>query len=78
MLETYIKMQQTLDKEKMVIQKIWAQREKEIERLKNNTLSMHGSLSGLIDEPMAEIKSLEFKEIEMTVEETVTDGNIGV
>lgn len=63
MLETYSKMQQTLDKEKMVMQKIWAQRDKEIERLKNNTLSIHGSLSGLIDEPMVGIKSLEFEEI---------------
>lgn len=68
MLETYSKMQQTLDKEKMVMQKIWAQRDKEIERLKSNTLSMHGSLSGLIDEPMAEIKSLEFSEEEIIIE----------
>lgn len=70
MLETYSKMQQTLDKEKMIMQKIWAQREKEIDRLKNNTLSMHGSLSGLIDEPMAGIKSLEFEEIDLVVEST--------
>lgn len=76
MLETYSKMQQTLDKEKMVIQKIWAQREKEIERLKTNTLSMHGSLSGLIDEPMAEIKTLEFEEIEEVIEEPQTDDNL--
>lgn len=73
MLETYSKMQQTLDKEKMVSQKIWAQREKEIETLKNNTLSMHGSLSGLIDEPMAEIKSLEFEEIDLVVESTESE-----
>ncbi|OGE30957.1 hypothetical protein A2631_04730 [Candidatus Daviesbacteria bacterium RIFCSPHIGHO2_01_FULL_44_29] len=76
MLETYSKMQQTLDKEKMVMQKIWAQRDKEIERLKNNTLSMHGSLSGLIDEPMADIKSLEFEEIELVIEDPQTDGNL--
>ncbi len=60
MLETYTKMQQTLSKEKMVMQRIWAQREKEIDRLKSNTLTMHGSLSGLIDKPMAVVKSLEF------------------
>lgn len=72
MLETYSKMQQTLDKEKMVMQKIWAQRDKEIERLKNNTLSMHGSLSGLIDEPMADIKSLEFEEIELVIDDPQT------
>ncbi len=60
MLETYTKMQQTLSKEKMVMQRIWAQREKELDRLKSNTLTMHGSLSGLIDKPMAVVKSLEF------------------
>ncbi len=69
MLETYSGMQRTLDKEKMVTQKIWAQREKEIERLKTNTLTIHGSLSGLIDEPMPELKSLEFEEVEIIEEE---------
>ena len=77
MLETYSKMQSTLDKEKMVMQKIWAQRDKEIERLKNNTLSMHGSLSGLIDEPMAEVKSLEFSEEEIYIE-VEENGNTGI
>lgn len=61
MLETYSNMQHTLDKEKMVIQKIWAQREKEIDRLKTSTLTIHGSLSGLIEEPMPEVKSLELE-----------------
>ncbi len=63
MMETYISMQKTLEKEKLALQKIWAQREKEIERLKSNTLNIHGSLSGLIDEPMPEVKSLEFSEL---------------
>ena len=70
MLETYSSMQRTLEKEKMVTQKIWAQRDKEIERLKNNTLTMHGSLSGLIDEPLPEIKSLEFEEVDLVTEST--------
>lgn len=64
MLETYSNMQRTLEKEKMLIQKVWAQREKEIERLKTNTLTIHGSLSGLIDTPMPEITSIEFELIE--------------
>lgn len=77
MLETYSKMQQTLDKEKMVMQKIWAQREQEIERLKTNTLTIHGSLSGRIDEPLPELKSLEFEEIITSASPLqVEDGNI--
>lgn len=70
MLETYSGMKQTLEKEKMVSQKIWAQREKEIERLKTNTLTIHGSLSGLIEKPLPSVKSLEFEEMEIQVEDT--------
>lgn len=69
MMETYISMQRTLDKEKNALQKIWAQREKEIDRLKSNTLMIHGSLSGLIDEQMPEVKSLEFSELELLIED---------
>lgn len=63
MMETYSGMRTTLEKEKNLIQRAWAQREKEIETLKSNTLTIHGSLSGLIEEPLAEVKSLEFEEI---------------
>lgn len=69
MMETYLSMQRTLEKEKMVLQKIWAQREKEIDRLKTSTLTIHGSLSGLIDHEMPEVKSLEFSEIEILLDE---------
>lgn len=69
MLETYSKMSQTLDKEKMLMQKIWAQREKEIDRLKSSTLNIHGSLSGLIDEELPEVKSLEIEGMEIIIEE---------
>ena len=73
MLGTYSKMSQTLDKEKMIIQKIWAQREKEIDKLKSSTLNIHGSLSGLIDEPIPQISSLEIEEIEIVLEEEDAD-----
>ncbi len=70
MMETYSGMRVTLEKEKNLIQKVWAQREKEIERLKNSTLTIHGSLSGLIEEPLSQVKSLEFEEIEIILEES--------
>lgn len=73
MLETYSKMSQTLDKEKMLMQKIWAQREKEIERLKSSTLNIHGSLSGLVDEQLPEVKSLEIEGMEIIIEEENAD-----
>lgn len=61
MLETFSKMKQTLDKEKKSMESHWAQREKQIEILQKNTLTIHGSFSGLIDEPLPQIKSLEFE-----------------
>lgn len=69
MMETYSGMKLTLEKERNLLQKVWAQREKEIERLKSNTLTIHGSLSGLIEEPLSQVKSLDFNEIEVIVEE---------
>lgn len=69
MMETYFSMQKTLDREKIALQKIWAQREKEIDRLKNSTLTIHGSLSGLIDSPLPEVKSLDFPEVTDTEED---------
>lgn len=69
MMETYLSMQKTLEKEKLALQKIWAQREKEIDRLKTSTLTIHGSLSGLIDEPMPQVKSLEFSEIDILLDD---------
>ena len=75
MLETYSKMRLNLNKEKMFMQRQWAEKEKEIETLQNNTLTMHGSLSGLIEEPLSQVKSLEFEEIEVLVEETETNDN---
>ncbi|MBI4039975.1 DUF2130 domain-containing protein [Candidatus Daviesbacteria bacterium] len=69
MMETYMQMQVELETEKNAIQKIWAKREARIEKLKNNTIQIHGSLSGLIDTPMPEVKSLSFTEIEVVLDE---------
>ncbi|MBI2593653.1 DUF2130 domain-containing protein [Candidatus Daviesbacteria bacterium] len=69
MMETYMHMQLELETEKNAIQKIWAKREARIEKLKNNTIQIHGSLSGLIDTPMPEVKSLSFTSLEVILED---------
>jgi len=71
-LQYHSRMKQTLDKEKGNMQRNWAEREKQIENLRNNTLTIHGSFSGLIEEPLPEIKSLEFEEAEIIVENIET------
>lgn len=71
MMETFSSMNNTLEKEKTAMQRIWAQREKEIDRLKTNTLTIHGSLSGLIEEPLGEVAGFNFPDIEILIEEKV-------
>lgn len=73
MLETYLKMRANLNKEKMFMQRQWAEKEKEIETLQSSTLTIHGSLSGLIEEPLPQVKSLEFESVEVVTEESRTD-----
>ncbi|MDO8573628.1 MAG: DUF2130 domain-containing protein [Candidatus Daviesbacteria bacterium] len=69
MLDTFSKMKSTLDKERQVMESHWAQREKQIEVLQKNTLNIHGSFSGLIDKPLTQIESIEFEEIEITLDD---------
>jgi len=69
MLDTFSKMKLTLEKEKQAMESHWAQREKQIEVLQKNTLTIHGSFSGLIDKPLTQIESLEFEEIEITIDD---------
>lgn len=70
MVETYLEMRKTIEKEKMSKLKDWAEREKQIERLQQSTLSIHGSFAGLIEEPLGQIESLEYPEIELVIEQS--------
>jgi hypothetical protein len=59
-LETFINMRTSLDAEKRTIQKIWKQREKQIERLNTNTVNMYGEIRGVIGaSALPDIKTLE-------------------
>jgi hypothetical protein len=61
MVETFVSMKQDLDKEKRAITKIWAEREKQIERVVTNTAHLYGDMQGIIGGSLPEIKSLELK-----------------
>jgi len=56
---TFKSMKEDLDKEKRSITKIWAQREKQIERVIMNTAGMYGDMQGIIGASLPEIKMLE-------------------
>ncbi len=69
-VEAFITMKKELDQEKRAMTKIWSKREKQIERVINNTSGMYGDMQGIIGASMPEIRSLEFKELPAGLEET--------
>ena len=66
-VEAFTGMQDGLNKEKRVYQKIWAEREKQIQKVISNTVGMYGDLSGLVALP--QVKMLELEEGEKEKEE---------
>jgi len=43
------------------MEKIWAKREKQIEKVVKNTSRMYGSLQGIVGSTLPELKTLELK-----------------
>lgn len=71
-VEAFNSMKTVMDKEKQYFTKKWAQEEKLIERVINQTIGMHGDLQGLMGASLPEIKSLEMDNFEL-VESTTID-----
>jgi hypothetical protein len=65
-VEAFVSMKEDLDKEKRAIQKQWAKREEQIERMIGATASMYGDLQGIAGKSIQEIEGLEFKALEDT------------
>lgn len=59
-IEAFTSMDAALKKERLAYEKIWAEREKQIQKVITNTVGMYGDLSGLIALP--QIKMLELGE----------------
>lgn len=58
-VESFTTMKEDLDREKNAMLKLWAKREKQIERVVTNTLRMYGDMQGIIGATLPEIRSLE-------------------
>lgn len=61
-VEAFLGMKNDLDKEKMYFEKIWTQREKQIQKVIKNTVGIYGDLSGVVQ--LQKIESLELPEPE--------------
>lgn len=59
-VESFTTMREDLEAEKKAVQKLWAKREKQIERVLGNTAGMYGDLSGIIGKSLPAIEQLEF------------------
>lgn len=58
-VEAFTTMQSDLDSEKRSMQRIWKQREKQIEKVLDNTINMYGSIREIAGNAIRSIKALE-------------------
>lgn len=58
-VESFTAMKADLESEKKAMLRIWAKREKQIERMMTNTVGLHGELQGIIGTSLPAIDSLE-------------------
>lgn len=71
-VEGFTQMQSDLDSEKRAMQRIWKQREKQIEKVVNNTLGMYGSIRGIAGNAVQTVRALELDFIEDDEDEEKT------
>jgi len=58
-VEGFTQMKNDLDSEKRSMQRIWKQREKQIDKVTTNTIDMYGSIRGIAGNAIQSVKSLE-------------------
>jgi hypothetical protein len=58
-VETFVTMKDSLEKEKRAYQKIWSEREKQMDKVIQNSASIYGSLRGIAGSAIQEIQQLE-------------------
>jgi len=71
MASAFSSMKNDLDQEKRALSKIWAKREKQIDRVINNISGMYGEMQGIIGASLPQIKSLELTAL-------ITEGEAGL
>lgn len=68
-VEGFSQMKTDLESEKRAMQKIWKQREKQIEKVTTNTIDMHASIKGIAGNAIQSVKALELPEPAEELEE---------
>jgi hypothetical protein len=60
-VEGFVAMKNELDQEKRSMIRVWAKREKQIEKVLNNTARMYGDMQGIVGASLPQINSLDIK-----------------
>ena len=60
-LEGFLSLKQSMDKEKLAMEKIWKEREKQLDKVLTNTTQFYGSIKGIAGAGVPEIPMLEFE-----------------
>ena len=60
-VDTFVMMKGDLDTERRSMERLWKQREKQIEKIIVNTTSLHGELGGIVGRDLPAIDALELK-----------------
>lgn len=68
-VEGFSSMKTALDSEKRSMQRIWKEREKQIDKVITNTIDMYGSIKGIAGNAIQSVKALELPEGELPEEE---------
>jgi hypothetical protein len=68
-LDAFTMLRDQLDKERRAMNKHWAEREKQLEKVIHNTTGMYGSLQGIIGKGLPVIPALEFDYVPLLEEE---------
>jgi hypothetical protein len=67
-VEGFTQMQTDLTFEKNAMKRIWKQREKQIDKVINNSINMYGSIRGIAGNAVQQIKALELENAEELIE----------
>jgi hypothetical protein len=67
-VEGFSAMKEALESEKRSMQRIWKEREKQIEKVITNTIDMYGSIKGIAGNAIQPVKALELPGIELKEE----------
>jgi hypothetical protein len=68
-VEGFSSMKIALESEKRSMQRIWKEREKQIDKVTTNTIDMYGSIKGIAGSAIQSVKALELPEVSFDEED---------